>query len=173
MVCAAVTFAISAFTSLLAIYVRDILHNGPYIFGATGAMLGAGSLCGSLVISPVAKRMKHPARLILYGLVVIAGGVCVLAETNGTPVALAACFVIGAGGAMIVVPAFALLQSEPAPEMRGRVSSISWALLAGSQSVAIFFAGDIAARVGLVPLYYACGALIVVFAGLGWLRLRR
>ncbi len=169
---AAGTFAISAFTSLLAIYVRDILHNGPYIFGATGATLGAGSLAGSLAVAPVAKRMTHPARFILYGLVVIAAGACVLARTSATPVALVACFGIGAGGAMIVVPAFALLQSEPAPEMRGRVSSISWALLAASQSVAIFFAGDIAARVGLVILYYACAALIVVFAGLGWLRLR-
>jgi MFS family permease len=170
---AAGTFAISAFVSLLAIYVRDVLRAGPYVYGATGAVVGAGSLAGSIAISPVARRMAHPARLILYGLVVIAAAVCVLAATNLIPVALAACLGVGIGGSLIVVPAFALLQSEAAPEMRGRVSSITWALVAASQSVAIFFAGDIAARVGIVILYYACAALMVVFAGLGWLRLRR
>ena len=167
------TFAISAFISLLAIYVRDILRNGPYIYGATGAMVGVGSLAGSIVISPVARRMAHPARLIMYGLVVIAAAVCLLAATDATAVALAACLAVGIGSALIVVPAFALMQSESAPEMRGRVVSISWALLAASQSIAIFFAGDIAARLGIVLLYYACAALMVVYAGMGWLRLRR
>jgi MFS family permease len=170
---AAGTFAISAFGSLLAIYVRDVLHTGPYIFGMTGAMVGAGSLSGSIAVSPVARKMAHPARLILYGLVVIAASVCWLAKTAATPLALAACFAVGLGASLIMVPAFALLQSEADPSMRGRVSSISWALLAASQSVAIFFAGDIAARVGIVLLYYGCAALMVIFAGLGWMRLRR
>jgi len=167
------TFAISAFISLLAIYVRDILRNGPYIYGATGAMVGAGSLAGSIAISPVARRMAHPARLITYGLVVIAAAVCLLAATDTTAVALAACLGVGIGSSLIVVPALALMQSEPAPEMRGRVVSISWALIATSQCIAIFFAGDVAARVGIVLLYYACAALMIVFAGMGWLRLRR
>jgi predicted MFS family arabinose efflux permease len=170
---AAGTFAISAFISLLAIYVRDILRAGPGLYGASGAMVGVGSLAGSLAITPVARRIAHPARLILYGLVVIAAAVCVLATTDATPVALAACLTVGIGSSLIIVPTFALLQSEAAPEMRGRVSSISWALVAASQSVAIFFAGDVAARVGIAVLYYACAALMVLFAAVGWLRLRR
>lgn len=170
---AAATFAISAFASLLAIYVRDILHTGPYVYGATGAMVGGGTLAGSIVVSPIARRMKHSSRLILFGLLAIAASVCVLAGTNLTPLALAASFGVGLGASLIVVPAFALLQSESAPEMRGRVISISWALFAGSQSVAIFFAGDIANRVGIVPVYYVCAALMVIFAAAGWLRLRR
>jgi MFS family permease len=170
---AAGTFAISAFISLLAIYVRDILRAGPGLYGAAGAMVGVGSLAGSIAITPVARRIAHPARLILYGLVVIAAAVCVLAKTDATPVALAACLTVGIGSSLIVVPTFALLQSEAAPEMRGRVSSISWALVATSQSVAIFFAGDVAARVGIVVLYYACSALMILFAAVGWLRLRR
>jgi DHA3 family macrolide efflux protein-like MFS transporter len=173
MAIAAAMFAISAFASLLAIYVRDVLHTGAYVYGATGAMVGAGTLAGAIAITPFAHRMKHPVRLILVGLIGIAASVCVLASSSITAVALGACFGVGIGASLIVVPAFALLQSEAAPDMRGRVTSISWALFAASQSVAIFFAGDIAARVGIVLLYYGCAALMVVFAAAGWLRLAK
>ncbi len=170
---AAATFAISAFASLLAIYVRDILHAGPTIYGATGAMVGAGSLAGSFAVSAVVRRMKHSSWLILIGLIGIAASVVMLAGTSFTPVALAACFFVGLGASLIVVPAFSLMQSEAEPEMRGRVTSISWALFAASQSVAIFFAGDFAARIGIVLVYYGCAALMIVFAAAGWLRLRK
>jgi predicted MFS family arabinose efflux permease len=170
---AAGTFAISAFGSLLAVYVRDVLHAGPSIFGATGAMVGAGMLGGSFFIAPAARKMEHPARLMLLGLLVESLAAAALAATHQTPLALLECVLVGIGAALIIVPGGALLQSEPAPEMRGRVSGIWLALICAAQAIAVFFAGDIAARVGIANLYFGSAVLLTLFAGVGWLRLRQ
>ena len=170
---AAGTFAISAFGSLLAIYVRDILREGPYVYGGTGAMVGAGMLAGALTVAPTVRRMAHPARLIAFGLFGCGLFVALMAGTHQTIPALLECGGVGLAASLILVPAFGLLQSEPEPEMRGRVNSIAIALLAAAQAVAIFFAGDIAARSGIAKVYFASGILLGLMSIAGWFRLRQ
>src|ERR1019366_8458841 len=60
---AAGTFAISAFGSLIAVYVRDVLHANSYLFGALGSAIGAGMLAGGLVVTPLARRIQQKAYL--------------------------------------------------------------------------------------------------------------
>jgi len=170
---AAGTFAISAFGSLLAVYVRDVLHAGPYIFGATGSMVGVGMLAGSIWVAKYSKKLKHPARLVVIGVFTTGVFVAGLAGVSATGPALAICIGVGLGASLIIVPSFALLQSEADPDMRGRVMSISMALLCAAQAIAVFFAGDVAARLGIVFLYYGSAILLTLIAAAGWIRLRQ
>src|SRR5260370_32489162 len=45
---AAGTFAMSAFGSLIAVFVRDVLHANSYFFGALGSLIGAGEVGGGV-----------------------------------------------------------------------------------------------------------------------------
>jgi hypothetical protein len=96
-----------------------------------------------------------------------------MALIAATAPALAACLGVGLCAALIIIPGGALLQSEPEPQMRGRVMSISIALMAGAQAIGIFFAGDLAGRYGIVKIYLACAVVLWCITIAGWIRLRR
>ncbi len=169
---AAGTFAIACFSALLAVYVRDILHGQTYLFGALGSMVGIGMLAGGSVVGKVSRRVKRKEFLVSFGIILTGAFILLIAATGDRIVTLSACVAIGAATAFIVIPATALMQSETAAEMRGRVSSSSVSLIAVSQGVALLFAGDLASRVGIVPVYYSSAVMLFLVGLLGLLKLR-
>jgi len=170
---AAGTFAISAFGSLIAVYVRDVLHANTYLFGALGSAIGAGMLAGGIVVTPLARRMQQKAHLITVGILLC--GVCIAAIAwipNGVA-ALTGCVGIGIGASMLTIAAMTLLQGQVPAEMRGRVSSSSMSLISISQGVALLFAGDLASRFGIAAVFHGSAALLLIVAIAGTLRLRK
>lgn len=166
------TFAVSCFSALIAIYVRDILHGQTYLFGLLGSLIGAGTLLGGTVIGPLARRSNRKERFVVLGIfgagVFIAG----LSWFGTRAATMAGCVGIGFSVSFIVIPAAALIQSETPHEIRGRVSSSSVSLVTMSQGIAMLLAGDAGSRVGIVPVYYgaAVALLLVGIAALVILR---
>ena len=103
------------------------------------------------------------------------GGLFILLLTlfGQKAVTLAACAGIGVSVSFIMVAATALLQGESPPEMRGRVSSSSMALISIAQGIAMLFAGDWATRFGIIHLFYASALMLFVVALGGVWKLRR
>ena len=170
---AAGTFAISAFGSLIAVYVRDVLHANSVLFGALGSAIGAGMLAGGFAVTPLARRMQQKAHLITAGILLC--GVCIaaIAWTHNSPAALAGCVGIGVGASLLTIAASTLLQGQVPIEMRGRVSSSSMSLISISQGVALLFAGDLASRFGIAAVFYGSAALLLIIAIAGTVRLRK
>ena len=50
------TFATGCFSSLAAVYVRDVLHVGMSFYGALGSLIAAGMLAGSLCVGRLARQ---------------------------------------------------------------------------------------------------------------------
>ena len=48
--------------------------------------------------------------------------------------------------------------------MRGRVSSSSMSLISISQGIALLFAGDLASRLGITPVFYGSAVLLLIIA---------
>lgn len=169
---AAGTFAIASFSALLAVYVRDILHAQAMMFGTLGSLVGAGMLAGGAVISGVARRSARKEILVSVGMLGVGLFILLIAAAGNRFVTMAACVGIGAAASFIIIPAGALMQMETPHEIRGRVSSSSMSLIALSQGIALLLAGDFASRVGIVPVYFASGAVLLVVALLGFRRLK-
>ncbi len=153
-------FAISCFGVLLSVYVRDILHGGPKLFGALGSLIGAGSITGAIVVQKLSKG-KAPAHMVSFGLLGVGIFILLIAIFGQTVTTLAGSFGIGFSVAFILVAATALLQGETPPELRGRVSSSYMALISVAQSVSLIFAGGWATRFGLANLFY--GSAVALF----------
>jgi len=170
---AAGTFAISAFGSLIAVYVRDVLHATTYLFGALGSTIGAGMLAGGLVVTPLARRIQQKAHLITAGILLCGIAIAAIAWAANSAAALAGCFAIGIGASLLTIAAMTLMQGQVPAEMRGRVSSSSMSLISISQGVALLFAGDLASRLGISAVFYGSAALLLVIAIAGTYRLRR
>ena len=170
---AAGTFAISAFGSLIAVYVRDVLHANSFLFGALGSAIGAGMLGGGAVVTPLARRMREKAHLITAGILVCGASIAMIARIPNGVAALLGCVALGVGASLLMVAATALLQGQVPHEMRGRVSSSSMSLISISQGIALLFAGDLASRLGIATVFYGSAALLLLIAIAGTLRLRK
>jgi MFS family permease len=170
---AAGTFAISAFGSLIAVYVRDVLHANSVLFGALGSAIGAGMLGGGVLVTPLARRVHQKAHLITAGILLCGVSIAGIAFFPNRVLALAGCVGIGVGASLLTIAAMTLMQGQVPAEMRGRVSSSSMSLISISQGVALLFAGDLASRLGIAAVFYGSAALLLLIAIAGTLRLRK
>lgn len=170
---AAGTFAISAFSALIAVFVRDVLHANSYLFGAMGSAIGAGMLAGGFVVTPLARRVQQKACLVSAGLFTCGGFIALIAFIPHKIVGLGGCFGIGIGVSLLVIPAMALTQGQVPAELRGRVSSSSMSLISISQGIALLFAGDLASRLGITPVFYGSALLLLIISVAGAIRLRK
>jgi DHA3 family macrolide efflux protein-like MFS transporter len=170
---AAGTFATACFSALIAVYVRDILRAGAYLFGALGSLVGAGMLAGGAFITGIARRSNRKEYMVSAGIIATGAFILLIAATGNRMVTMAACVLIGAATSFIIIPASALMQIETPHELRGRVSSSSVSLIALSQGAALLLAGDLASRMGIVPVYFASAAILLIAGAAGILRLRR
>jgi MFS family permease len=170
---AAGTFAIACFSALISVYVRDILHSGAWLFGALGSIIGGGMLAGGALITTVARKYSRSAHLVAYGIVGVGISIAFIALLGTRLAAMIGCAGIGLASSLIIIPAGALMQSETPADMRGRVSSSSVSLIAVSQGISILFAGDLAARFGIVPVYHGSAVVLLIVGLIGFLRLRR
>jgi len=170
---AAGTFAISAFGSLIAVYVRDVLHANTYLFGALGSSIGAGMLAGGLVVTPLARHVQQKAHLITMGILLCGACIATIAWIPNRVAAVGGCVGIGVGASLLTIAAMTLMQGQVPAEMRGRVSSSSMSLISISQGIALLFAGDLASRIGIAPVFYGSAVLLLFIAIAGTFRLRR
>jgi len=170
---AAGTFAISAFGSLIAVFVRDVLHANSVLFGAMGSAIGAGMLAGGIAVAPVARRIRRKEHLITAGILCCGAAIGVIAWMPHRAVALAGCVGLGVGASLLTIAAMTVLQVQVPTEMRGRVSSSSMSLISMSQGIALLFAGDLASRLGIVTVFYGSAGLLLLIAIAGSLRLRK
>ena len=60
---AAGPFSISAFGSLIAVYVRDVQHANSFSFGVLESAVGGDMLAGGFVVTPLARRIRQKAHL--------------------------------------------------------------------------------------------------------------
>ncbi len=120
------------FQSAMPLFARDILKVGEVGYGALVAVQGAGSLVGSLVLL-VRGNPRNKGRLIVLDS--LAAMVAMLIFAVSPWYALSVLAVIAFGAAMgvwfVLMPT--VLQTNSAPEMRGRVMSLFFIAVLGLQ----------------------------------------
>ena len=157
---AAGTFAAGCFSALAAIYVRDVLRAGAAVYGAIGSLTAAGTLVGSLTIGKFANRFARQT-LIAAGMGVVGFCILSLAAVPSLIVAFPGALGIGCGAAIAMVAASAVLKECTPTELRGRVNSVSMALMSAAQAAAMILAGSLAARIGVRGVYALSAAMLL------------
>ena len=170
---AAGMFAIGAFGSLIAVYVRDILHMSAQVYGTLGSLVGVGMLLGGFTITKLAHRFPNKAKLIVAGLFFCGVSIAFIAAFGNLAASVIGCLGVGLSSSLLIVPSMALMQGQVPAEMRGRVTSSSMSLMTLAQGAALLFAGDLASRFGITAVYLGSAALMALISGFGVLRLPR
>jgi predicted MFS family arabinose efflux permease len=157
--------------TFIPVFVKDIFHRGPETYGNLLALMGLGSIFGSLSIAS-AGNFKRKGLVALGSLIALGG--CISAFALSTSVRLSGIILVLGGAAMMAVFATvnSLVQLITTNEMRGRVMSVYNVAFRGGMPMGNLVSG------WLVPVFSAPVVLVVngfllVMLGLYFLFLQR
>jgi MFS family permease len=157
---AAGTFATGCFSSLAALYVRDVLHAGMPVYGALGSLIAVGMLAASLFVSSLGRRLS-PQQMITSGMALIGLCILVLAALPSMFTALVGAAGIGFGASGALATANAVLREHTPSDLRGRVVSVCVAMMSAAQAAALFLAGNGAAWIGVRGIFALAAAMLL------------
>jgi DHA3 family macrolide efflux protein-like MFS transporter len=160
-------FVLSSFSPLISIYIRDLLHAGPFSFGVISSIVGVGLILGTQVVNRVA-RNRAPATVVMSGLLGLGVGVAFLGIFKDVPMAALGTFAMGLSVALVLVPAQTMAQRETPSNMMGRVSSSFLSLISLAQVLGLLLSGFLAQIMGVRLLFVASASLLALISGAGY-----
>jgi MFS transporter, DHA3 family, macrolide efflux protein len=167
---AAGMFVMGCFGPLIAVYVRDTLHQSTKTFGLAAAMIGVGLLIGVNALNAFAKHIRNTTQ-VYFGLIGIGAGTAIMGFVPLTVSAFVGCFLVGFSAAGIIVPSQTMIQQETPPELMGRVGSTTMSAVFGSQVLGLVLSGILAENTSVRKVFVLCTAMLVglAIAGKLWM----
>ena len=155
--------------TMMPVFARDELHQGPGGLGLLMALLGSGGLAGTLIVASV--NIRNPLLSLIAGLG--AGLAMAVLSFSGTMgMALSLLFLQGIGQQVFFAPNNAILQTIIPDHMRGRVMGLYF--ISGSMSsMGALVAGMLARTFNSRIAMLTGGMAVVVLLTLAWIVFRK
>src|SRR5579862_6013114 len=155
----------------IPVFVKDIFHRGPETYGNLLALMGMGSIFGSLAIA-TAGNMQRKGRVALLALALLGAGITGFALSQSLPLSETFLVVVGASMMTVFATVNSLVQLITTNEMRGRVMSAYNFAFRGGMPMGNLLSG------WLVPMFTApvvlgVNGLLLVFVALYFLIIQR
>ena len=132
----------------IPVFVKDIFHRGPETYGNLLALMGLGSICGSLTIAS-AGNFKRKGRVSLAALACLGAGIFGFGLSKSLPLSESLLVLVGASMMAVFATVNSLVQLITTNEMRGRVMSVYNFAFRGGMPMGNLLSG------WLVPLFTA------------------
>ncbi len=107
----------------IPVFVKDIFHRGPETYGNLLALMGLGSIIGSLAIAG-AGNMRKKGLVALGSLTCLGAGISAFAISKSLPFSSIVLVLVGASMMAVFATVNSLVQLITTNEMRGRVMSV-------------------------------------------------
>ncbi|MFZ0770661.1 MAG: MFS transporter [Candidatus Sulfotelmatobacter sp.] len=132
----------------IPVFVKDIFHRGPETYGNLLALMGLGSIFGSLTIAS-AGNFKRKGRVALVALICLGAGISAFALSKSVPLSGGLLVLVGASMMAVFATVNSLVQLITTNEMRGRVMSVYNVAFRGGMPMGNLLSG------WLVPIFTA------------------
>ena len=136
-----------AYSVLMPIFAKDILHGGPQTLGFLMAASGIGALTGSVYLAS-RQSILGLGRLIAFASFIFGVGIIAFSLSKILIVSLSMMFVTGFGMIVQIASSNTILQSIVEEDKRGRLMSIYTTAIIGMAPIGNLFAGALASRIG-------------------------
>jgi len=141
----------------IPVFVKDIFHRGPETYGNLLALMGLGSIFGSLMIA-TAGNMRRKGFVALGALALLGAGITGFALSTSLPLSEIFLVLVGASMMAVFATVNSLVQLITTNEMRGRVMSVYNFAFRGGMPMGNLLTG------WLVPVFTA--PVVLCFNGL-------
>lgn len=148
------TFLSMPLRTYLPVFVKDIFRRGPETFGNLLALMGVGSICGSLSIAALG-NIRHKGRIALTMLFCLGVAISGFALSNSLSLSYGMLVLVGFSMMGVFATVSALVQLITTEEMRGRVMSVYNCAFRGGMPMGNLVSG------WLVPVFTAPAVLSV------------
>jgi MFS family permease len=169
---AAGLFTIGCFGPLIAVYVRESLHETAAVFGIVSAMVGVGMLVGTQLMRRIASWVPHD-RMVLGGLAGIGVALLVLGGIPHVAATAMATFLMGFAFSGVIVPAQTLMQRETPHALMGRISSTTMSVVIFAQLLGLMVSGVASQLLSVRAVFFLSAVLSATLVAGGSLLLRR
>lgn len=107
----------------IPVFVKDIFHRGPEVYGNLLSLMGVGSIFGSLTVAGLG-NISNKGRFALTTLIFLGAGISGFSLSKLLPVSYFMLIVVGASMMAVFATVTSLVQLIVTNEMRGRVMSV-------------------------------------------------
>ena len=165
------TFLSMPMRTYIPAFVKDIFHRGPETYGNLLALMGVGSICGSLLIAGMG-NIKRKGRVALAALACL--GVAIAGFALSRSLHFSESMLVLAGVSMMAVFANvnALVQLITTNEMRGRVMSVYNFAFRGGMPMGNLVSGWLV-PIFTAPIVLAVNGALLILLGLYFLVVER
>jgi predicted MFS family arabinose efflux permease len=153
------------------VFVKDIFHRGPETYGNLLALMGVGSIIGSLAIA-AGGNMRHKGRVALAALVCLGLSISAFAFSGSLPFSGSILIVAGAAMMAVFATVNSLVQLITTNEMRGRVMSVYNFAFRGGMPMGNLVSGWLV-PIFTAPLVLGVNGLLLVLLALYFLFVQR
>ncbi len=165
------TFLAMPLRTYFPVFVKDIFHRGPETYGNLLALMGIGSICGSLAIAS-AGNIKKKGLVALGALVCLGGGIAGFALSKSLPLSQAVLVLVGASMMAVFATVNSLVQLITTNEMRGRVMSVYNFAFRGGMPMGNLLSGWLV-PVFTAPLVLSVNGFLLILVALYFLLIQR
>jgi predicted MFS family arabinose efflux permease len=105
------------------VFVHDIFHRDPEVYGNMLSLMGVGSICGSLAVAGRG-NLASKGRFALLMLICLGAAISIFSLSKSLPMSYSMLVVVGASMMAVFATVNSLVQLITTNEMRGRVMSV-------------------------------------------------
>jgi MFS family permease len=167
---AIVSLLVLPFNTVLPVFARVIFKGNAATFGYITSFVGIGAVCGTIFLAS-RKPGTHLRRILFLSTIMMGAGLIFFSQARNFPLAMLCATIIGFGSIAQYTVCNIIVQSESAPEMRGRLISILLMAIFGMVPVGSVVVGAISQHIGapLTVLYEGAIAIIVALVFVNYL----
>ena len=155
----------------IPVFVKDIFHRGPETYGNLLALMGLGSIFGSLMIAS-AGNFKRKGFVALCALICLGAGISGFALSKSVPLSGLILVVVGASMMAVFATVTSLVQLITTNEMRGRVMSVYNVAFRGGMPLGNLLSGWLV-PIFTAPVVLGVNGFLLVLLALYFLLLQR
>jgi len=153
------------------VFVKDIFHRGPETYGNLLALMGLGSICGSLGIAS-AGNIKKKGRVALGALICLGAGIYAFGLSKSLPLSETVLVLVGASMMAVFATVNSLVQLITTNEMRGRVMSVYNFAFRGGMPMGNLLSGWLV-PIFTVPVVLGVNGFLLIVLALYFLLIQR
>jgi len=168
-------FCMTAFSmpmrTYLPVFVKDIFHRGPEVYGSLLSLMGIGSICGSLIVAGKG-NIRNKGRVALSMLICLGAGIAGFSFSRSLSLSYAMIALVGASMMAVFATVNSLVQLITTNEMRGRVMSVYNCAFRGGMPVGNLLSGWLV-PVFTAPVVLGVNGLLLILVAMYFLLVQR
>jgi MFS family permease len=164
---ATVSLLVLPYNTVLPVFAKVIFKGNAATFGYINSFVGIGAVAGTIFLAS-RKPGAHLKKILLISTIMMGVGLICFSQLKNFPLAMFFAAFVGFGSIAQYTVSNIVVQSESAPQMRGRVISILLMAIFGMMPLGSLLTGAISQRIGAPATVLAQGiiglAVALVFA---------